>query len=437
MDFIFLVLSLAALYLAPQAIWPELAELPIYLVVISTCIAFSFRAMFELLSFRSLIKNPITLCVVALIPAILISLVVNSQFYDARVFTWEFIKTCSYYLVLVGVLNTPTRLKTFLWILLMVIVLVTAIGIMDFYEVVRIPGIRQFQQWDINPETGERVRYLRLRSILAFHDPSELGLLLTMGMWITIYLAAQRGAWLFRLIAVGVLAFFAWAFTLAGARGAFTALIAGWVAFLLTRYSRNKKVAIALATIVVTVFFVLFAGRATNVDLAQENEHGNRLDLWSRGIPKFRESPVFGIGADRYFDEIGHQAHNAFWEAYVDLGLVGGTIFLGIFYFAFWGLIRTGSFNDRIPDQELVRLRPYLMAILASHLIGLFTQPLTYKVTIYTVYGLIAAYLRLTSFQQSSAPIEFDRRQVKWLFATSFAFLIGFYVLVRTLERLA
>jgi O-antigen ligase len=436
MEFILLVLALAAMYLAPAAIWPELAEVPIYLIVISTSLTFNLREVLEQLSLRSLIKNPITLCVVALIPAILISLLVNFEFYDARVFTWEFSKTCIYYLVLVTVLNTPARLRTFLWILLTVIMLVTAIGVMDYYEVVRIPGIRQFRQMEINPETGERVTQLRLRSVNAFHDPSELGLLLTTGLWITLYGVTIRGAWVFRLIAIGVLAFFAWAFTLAGARGAFTALIAGWVAFLLTRFSRNRKVAITLAAVVVSAFFVLFAGRATHIDLAQESDRGARIDLWSRGIPHFRESPLFGIGADRYFDVIGHQAHNAFWEAYVDMGLFGGTIFLGIFYFAFWGLIRLGSSNDPMQDSELERLRPYLLAILASHLIGLFTQPLTYKVTIYTVYGLVAAYFRLSSAHLSSPPIEFDRRQVKWLLATSFAFLIVFYLFVRTVERL-
>jgi hypothetical protein len=116
--------------------------------------------------------------------------------------------------------------------------------------------------------------------------------------------------------------------------------------------------------------------------------------------------------------------------------MFGGTVFLGIFYFAFWGLFRLGSSNGRIPDPEMERLRPYLMAILASHLVGLLTQPLTYKVTIYTVYGLIAAYIGLSSTHRSSPPIEFDRRQVRWLLATSIAFLLGFYIFVRTVERL-
>src|SRR5262245_45820815 len=104
MDFILLILALATMYLAPPAIWPELAEVPIYLIVISASLTFNLREVLEQLSLRSLIKNPITLCIVALIPAILISLLVNFEFYDARVFTWEFSKTAIYYLVLVGVL---------------------------------------------------------------------------------------------------------------------------------------------------------------------------------------------------------------------------------------------------------------------------------------------------------------------------------------------
>lgn len=462
MDFLLLVLTALAMYVPPPAILPELVVVHSYLWLITACFVLSFPAVLDQLFLPSLVKNPITLCILALIPAILISLLLCSDFYDARVFTWGFTKVCIYYLLLVALLKTPARYRLFLWFFLGIIVLVVGIGVLDYFGIAHNPEIRQFKQAVYDPETGQKVEeYFRLRSLNFFHDPSALCLLMTTGIWIALYGIARRGAWLERLAGLGVLGFFGWAFSLTGARGGFTALAAGSVAFFLTRFYRTKMLAIALTAVVLPLLFLTFAGRATQIDFQNED----RIDLWSGGIPFFIESPIFGIGADHYFDEIGSQAHNAFWEAYVDLGIFGGTFFVGIFYFAFWGLVRVGraaSANlvkqeqsgallgglfsrgqvcpslsqTRNADPELRRFQPYLMAILVSHLAGLLTQPLTYTLPIYTVYGLIAAYLRLTWPLRSSPAIAFDRRQVKWLLATSFGFLVCFYILVRTMERL-
>jgi O-antigen ligase len=435
MDFVFLVVAVAAMYLSPPSLWPELEESPIYLILIVTCLALSPLAVFKQLSLKSLIANPITLCVILLIPAIAISLLVSANFSDAHISTWSFAKICIYYLLLVGILNTEARFRQFLFIFLGIVVLVVAIGMIDYYDVVRISAIRQFHQLETDPVTGERSEYLRLRSVNFFHDPSNLGLLVTTGTWITLYGMAERGAWGFRLAGVGLLGFFGWAFRLAGARGAMTALVAGCVAFLLTRFGRNRKKAIALAGVILPFFFLVIGGRATQVNLSGENYRGSRLDLWSRGIPYFVESPIFGIGADQHADVIGRVAHNAVWTAYIELGFLGGTIFLGIFYFAFVGLVRIGSNHVERPETELRRFLPYMMAILASHLIGLLTQPLTYQVPIYTVYGLCAAYCRLTSAQTHLTPIEFNHRELRRLALTSCGFLICFYIFVRAVER--
>jgi O-antigen ligase len=307
---------------------------------------------------------------------------------------------------------------------------------MDYYEIVRISSIRQFHQHETDSVTGERLEYLRLRSVNFFHDPSALGLLVTTGTWITLYGMAERGAWGFRLAGVGLLGIFGWAFKLAGARGAMTSLVAGCVAFLLTRFGRNRKKAIALAGVILPFLFLVVGGRATQINLGEENYRGSRLDLWSRGIPYFVESPIFGIGADQHADVIGRVAHNAVWTAYIELGFLGGTIFLGIFYFAFVGLVCIGSYQVDRPETELKRFLPYMMAILASHLVGLLTQPLTYQVPIYTVYGLCAAYCRLASAQTHLTPMELSPRHLRRLVLVSCGFLICFYIFVRAVEPL-
>ena len=47
-----------------------------------------------------------------------------------------------------------------------------------------------------------------------------------------------------------------------------------------------------------------------------------------------RQSPVFGIGKNRFGEEAGQVAHNSFVHAFTELGPLGGMVFLGAFYLA-------------------------------------------------------------------------------------------------------
>src|SRR5205823_6438034 len=64
-----------------------------------------------------------------------------------------------------------------------------------------------------------------------------------------------------------------------------------------------------------------------------------RIELWSDGLTEMKTSPVFGIGFNSYSDHVGQVAHNSFVHTFVELGIVGGALFLGTFWFAaisFW-----------------------------------------------------------------------------------------------------
>src|SRR5207244_2910851 len=107
--------------------------------------------------------------------------------------------------------------------------------------------------------------------------------------------------------------------------------------------------------------------------------------------------PFFGIGSNRYNDVTsGHQeAHNSFVHAYVDLGLLGGTLFAGAFYFALWLPGRLDRSRVGPPNPELQRLRPYLLAIVAGYTAGMLSSSRVYTPTTYVLIGLMAVWIRL------------------------------------------
>ena len=59
------------------------------------------------------------------------------------------------------------------------------------------------------------------------------------------------------------------------------------------------------------------------------------MQLWYAGLVEMKRFPLFGIGAGMYPDFVdGRVAHNSFVHAFVELGIFGGVIFLGAFWFA-------------------------------------------------------------------------------------------------------
>ena len=122
-------------------------------------------------------------------------------------------------------------------------------------------------------------------------------------------------------------------------RGGFLGMLAALVVLLAARFGRK---ALPLGLLVLPAVFVLFAGRQTSISLGSGTGQ-SRVQLWHEGMILFVGRPLFGIGSERYADYAGHVAHNSFIHGYTELGLVGGTLFLGAFYLAAWSLVRLGG----------------------------------------------------------------------------------------------
>jgi O-antigen ligase len=160
-----------------------------------------------------------------------------------------------------------------------------------------------------------------------------------------------------------------------------------------------------------------------------------RIQLWSDALGYFRESPLFGIGMENYRQFSSHVAHNSFLHCYVELGLIGGSLFVGAFYLAARGMFELRRRHDDPDaselDPELKRLHPFLMAMLVGYTIGICFLSRTYIVPTYMMLGLAVVYLRLHS-TQTLVPITTWNRFI-WprLAGVSVSFLVGAHVFVR------
>jgi O-antigen ligase len=192
--------------------------------------------------------------------------------------------------------------------------------------------------------------------------------------------------------------------------------------------------AVMLAMFALPVMFTLFAGRQTDISLSQDTGQ-DRIQLWARGFTMLKRSPIFGIGYGRYADEMGLVAHNSYVHAFTELGLLGGTLFVGAFYYAMSTLHRLGPSQDMIADRELARLRPYLLAIVAAYGAGMLTISRNYIVPTYMVIGLVTIYLRLVAANVPEAIPQFDVRLVQRFAVIGAAFLFAAEAFVRVFLR--
>jgi hypothetical protein len=428
MDFLLFLLMNVVLFIRPAELVPGLAGLPIYECLILTCAAASGRSLVKEFAGKSLAARPITTCVIGLLVAVPVSHLSHFAVSDAWAASFDFFKVVVYYLLFVTVVNSPARLRALLMTVSVLIVLVVTVSLLQYYEVVNIPGLEQLKTTQFDEDTEEELSTeVRLCGTGIFNNPNDLSRIVVVGIMLSLYwvgdrkLRALRPFW---LAAVGVLGY---ALVVTYSRGGVLALLGGITGLLGIRFGRW---AIVLAAVALPLFFFVFKGRQTDFD-TREGTSQQRIQIWNEGFILLRESPLFGIGKDNYVDQVNYVAHNSYVHCYTELGLVGGTFFTGAFYLALSGLCRLAKRRKALEGTELARLLPYVIGMLAGYIVGMFSSSLSYKVPTYMLLGLATVYVSMASAYVPDFRVSLDRRLLLEVIAASVCVLVGLYVFVR------
>lgn len=426
--FLLFVLVNVSLFVRPMEIVPQLAGWPIYEALIIGCLLAALPLILRELALDRLLERPISVCVVGLVAAVVMSHLAVGYLWGARMSGVEFGKVALYYLLLVATVNTAARMRGFLFILAGLAVVVTGLAVLQFHELINIPALAALEYEQVD-DRGETITLRRLVSTGIFNDPNDLSLLIAVAMIICAHgIAETERGWLARGVWLAPLGLLAYAMTLTNSRGGFLALMAGVCILLGTRLGWKKGS--LLVPVVVAGMFSMYAGRQTDVsttgDTAQE-----RIQIWSEGLALLRENPFFGIGYGNFDEEVGHVAHNSFVHAFAELGFFGGTLFTGAFFLAIWEMWRM---RDKAGmEARTAGLRPYLLAITGAYAVGCYSLSRSYVVPTYMVLGMAAAYASIGA--AGVAPARFNTRLVMVMAGVSVALLGMTYVFIRVFVR--
>ena len=262
-----------------------------------------------------------------------------------------------------------------------------------------------------------------------FNDPNDLCLALVFGILICLLALDDPRLGVFRLFALVPPGLFLFALRLTSSRGGLLGLLAGLTVLLVFRFGWRR--ALAAGAVALPVLLVLFGGRMTNLSAMEDGTGQLRLQLWRDGMVLFKSEPLSGVGMNVYANYATQVAHNSFVHAYTELGIVGGTVFLGLFLYAFWALYRVHRVY--VIDADMRQMLPFMLAIVAGYAAGIFSLSRTYDVLTYTILGLATAYLRVVPVYPPLGEIHLNARMMARLAGISLLFLLCIDLTVRFL----
>jgi hypothetical protein len=391
---LFILLNVVLL-IRPADVFPLLYGLPIYQGCILFCLAVALPAVSRMLERQGLAAEPISLCMVGLLGAVALSHLSHGRIGEAVSESCEFAKLLIYHVLLISLINTPRRVRVFLWCLSALIVAHTALAVMQYHGMIDLPAMAAMPEPYFDPESDEWMTKVRLCGGGIFGNPNDLSRILAVGIFLALYWLGDRRPLALRLLWLAPLVLCAYALTQTFSRGGFIGLIVG--VLVLFRAAFGARKALLLSAVALPALFVLSSGRQTEISTSTGTGQ-LRVQFWSQGFAAMQEAPVFGLGSNRFNDvTTGHQeAHNSFVHAYVDLGLLGGALFAGAFYFALWLPSQLDRYRVGPPDRVLQRVRPYLLGIVAGYAAGLLSSSRVYTPTTYVLIGLMAVWIRVS-----------------------------------------
>ena len=150
-----------------------------------------------------------------------------------------------------------------------------------------------------------------------------------------------------------------------GSRGAFVVLVIYLLSYLILFAIKRKFLIqlISLVIVFVTTFFVnnnAIVNRVSSIDINTDSSSSYRFNLYKGVFKSFVDNPLFGTGAGNYKVSsifynntniesyiMPYHAHNDFLEYLSDLGIIGFSIYISIFIFLFFYIVRIIQFSDK------------------------------------------------------------------------------------------
>jgi O-antigen ligase len=430
-DFVLFIVVTAILFIRPTDFVPGL-EVPLYLIAIVSCSLLSWHKIVAQLGASALKERPVLVFAIGILVLSVLSNLVNGKLENSGDFVADFVKFLIFYLLMLAQLDSPRRLRVFTSWVACIIVVPVALAVAHFHGLIHVPAflVTVDDGGNVLAEGATTIR--RLGATGNFADPNDLCEIVNCAMIFSLCGLLRRGGGLARLLWLAPLALFGYALILTQSRGGFLAALAGVAVLYLSRFRGVKS--LVLGGAILAMMFAFASGRQSTLSTKEGTGQG-RIQIWDTGFEMIKESPLFGHGSGALQQKLGRSAHNAFVAIYTDLGVPGGTLLFGQYFYCLANLVKLGSKKVTLPDPEMRRLRPYLLASMASFATSEMSLTHPYALITYTMFGLGSAGIRLADPSPPLAEVNLSGRLVSKVLLYSVAFFLALYAFVRLSVR--
>lgn len=344
MTYALTLLYVALIYIRPGEIFPQLAGLPILALVAGAAVV---SAAASLLSEpRPFADLPNDWCYLGFIAAAVLSLPANGWFGGAAVAFAKLQPLVVLYLLIRIAVRSERQIRGFATLLVCLTLFQAANGIVQHWTGIGFGQTTALDQYyeDGSEDLlggGQAEVVKRIRGTGIFGDPNDLAmsLVIVMPFLFAPILAADRGL-LRRVLAAGGLGILLYALFLTQSRGGLLGLAVMGAFY---AYRRMGKASVLAAVAASAILIVAGSGRLQAMNASEDSAQG-RIQAWSAGLEMLKWKPVLGVGYDTFTDHHHLVAHNSFVHTVAELGMVGGVLFIGAFY---WLLVGNGSSRNR------------------------------------------------------------------------------------------
>lgn len=429
MDFALFILVTAILFIRPMDYVPGLAGFNLYLIAIVPCILLSWHKLIPQLTWTELRERPVLVFGSGVLLVSTILNLVHGKLQTGFEFVVEFGKVLLFYLLMLAHLDSVSRLKRFLGWLVGLIMVAIVMAVLNYHGYVKISVFRTFsEKIAINPETGEGTSIRRLAASGIFADPNDICEIINCAMIFTLYRLLDWGGGCTRVIWLVPMTLFGYALALTNSRGGFLGAVVGLIVLFWTRLRGVKS--LVLAGIILAVILFVFAGRQTAITVSESSSQ-SRIQVWDAAFGLLIRSRLIGGGLGSVNGDTGHVAHNAFIQAYAEMGLLGGTLFFGQYFYCLKNLAELGSKQIELPDPEMRRLQPFLLASLAGFATAEMSLSNGWGLVTYTMLGVASVGIRLADPSPPLSDLRLSASLLRRTILYSALFLLGLYFFTR------
>lgn len=332
------------------------------------------------------IKHPWWLLITGLMLSVCMSHLANTYFAGFKFAFIDFGKLYLTFIVLWLNLQTPQRIVFFTQFMLAMCLFI-ALHCVLMATTGSGFGDQQIALRKISDEGGyvQQVKYYGI-----FNDPNDtaqiLALALPFAVFVTLYYN-NIFSWIFGAIASYLIIYGLYA---TQSRGGYLALaITMFVAFRKLFSTKQFVVLCAIGAF----FLVLFLPSRFGAKLLDESMAG-RAAFWGEANYAFKSKPIFGVGYKMITDYIeGDRAtHNAYVQAYSELGIVGYFFWFTLLAFSFvavWKIADLIAENQE--EKTLILWAKCMVPSLAGTYASSYFLTRTYETPIFVVWAMIAA----------------------------------------------